>query len=305
MTVVYVDRVFVLNTLVDYLLLLTTAQLAGVPLRRLRFGLCGVLGGVYAAAVFYVPGLAGIGWKLLFGSLLGLLSFCREIHPWRLMALFFLLSGGLAGLLLGIGLAAGQGGALVQKVYCADISWPVLLGSTILFYFLLHLVFRQGARHGGRELMEITISINGCSQRLRALRDTGNTLRDPVRGQPVLVAELGALKELWQPDIWEVLSSPEPAEIKMSRLCLCDSAPHFTLLPFCSVGMPRGLLLAVRSDYIEIGKRKLTGIWIALWEGAVSDGGGYHALWGGAEKGGANEDIDANQAVDTAPAQAG
>ena len=36
MEVVYIDSVFVLNGLLDYLLLLCTARLAGVPLRRLR-----------------------------------------------------------------------------------------------------------------------------------------------------------------------------------------------------------------------------------------------------------------------------
>lgn len=37
MTVVYVDSVFVLNAAMDYLLLLLTARLAGVPLRRRRY----------------------------------------------------------------------------------------------------------------------------------------------------------------------------------------------------------------------------------------------------------------------------
>ena len=35
MTVVYVDEVFLLNTLVDYLLLLSAARLAGTEIRRL------------------------------------------------------------------------------------------------------------------------------------------------------------------------------------------------------------------------------------------------------------------------------
>ena len=34
MTVVYLDRVVLLNLAVDYLLLLATARLAGLPLRR-------------------------------------------------------------------------------------------------------------------------------------------------------------------------------------------------------------------------------------------------------------------------------
>ena len=305
MTVVYIDRVFALNALVDYLLLLTTARLAGTPLRRLRFGLCAVLGGIYAAAVFYLPGLAGIGWKLLLGLGISALAFCREDRMWRLMALFFLLSGGLAGLLLGIGIAIGQGGAVLQKVYCADISWPVLLGSAAGFYLLLHLVFRQGARHGGGELLEITISIGGRSVGVRALHDTGNTLRDPIRGKPVLVAEQSALRELWQPEIGNILSASTAPEAKMSQLCCCGSAPHFTLLPFCSVGQAHGLLLAVRSDYIEMAGKKLPGIWIALCDSPVSDGGGYHALWGGRGKEAENAAIDANPPMDSETVQAG
>ena len=38
MTVIYVDTLFLLNGIIDYLLLLAAARLAGEPLRRLRFG---------------------------------------------------------------------------------------------------------------------------------------------------------------------------------------------------------------------------------------------------------------------------
>ena len=55
MTVVYLDSVFLFNALLDYLLFLSTARLAGIPLRRRRYLLSGVLGGLYAAAVF-LPG---------------------------------------------------------------------------------------------------------------------------------------------------------------------------------------------------------------------------------------------------------
>lgn len=44
MTVVYVDSVFVLNALMDYLLVLCAARLAGIPLRRRRYLLAGLLG---------------------------------------------------------------------------------------------------------------------------------------------------------------------------------------------------------------------------------------------------------------------
>ena len=56
MTVIYVDTLFLLNAVVDYLLLLCAARLAGEPLHRIRFGIGAVLGGLYAVALF-LPGL--------------------------------------------------------------------------------------------------------------------------------------------------------------------------------------------------------------------------------------------------------
>ena len=49
MTVVYIDALFLLNLIVNYLLLLAAAKLAGEPLRRLRLAAGAALGGLYAA----------------------------------------------------------------------------------------------------------------------------------------------------------------------------------------------------------------------------------------------------------------
>ena len=45
MTVIYLDSVFVLNALMDYLLTLGVGRLAGPRLRRGRYLLAGLLGG--------------------------------------------------------------------------------------------------------------------------------------------------------------------------------------------------------------------------------------------------------------------
>ena len=304
MPVVYVDRVFVLNLAVDYLLLLTTATLAGTPLRRGRFALWAAAGGIYAALVFVWPVLAHPLCKAGMGVLLALGAFWREIRPWRLAALFLLLSGGLAGLLLALGLLAGSPTGVLRRVYCADISWWVLLGSALLFYGLLHLVFRQGARYERGELMDIDVVVDGTRCRLRALRDNGNALRDPVRGQPVLVAETRALRELWPPQAAAILESGASPEEKMARLHSAGVEVPFMLLPFRAVGTSGGLLLACRSDYIRIGRRMVTHALVALTDTQVGNGG-YQALWGGQERGERHESVETFCTVDPTADQAG
>lgn len=299
MSVVYIDSVWVINTVVDYLLLLSVASLAGTPLRRLRFLLCAALGGCYAVAVFVLPWLGTAVVRCGFGAGLALLAFWRERRRGRLTALFFLLSAALAGLLLALGLMMGSPSSILSRIYYADISWGVLLLSALLFYGLLYLVFYQKARYGGGEIMEVTIRLEGRQCRLRALRDTGNTLRDPVHGQPVLVAETSVLRELWDDQTAALIESAALPEEKMAALC--SHRLHFSLLPFRAVGTSGGLLLAVRSDSITVGRKRIPHALVALCDTEVG-GGVYRALWGGGEQGGGrrNDQEDSRVAQETA-----
>lgn len=280
--VVYLDRVFLLNLLLDYLLLLAAAQLSGRTLHRLRLLACAAGGGAYAVLTF----LPGCGFlrtplcQLAVGSIIALCAYGGRGRP---ALLFLLLSGGLAGFVLALGLWAGSPTGLLGRVYRGEVSWPLLLGAALGFYVLLRLLLGQGARHGGGELLKITISVCGRKQTVTALYDTGNTLRDPVSGRPALVLERNAAEELWPPEVAAVLASPLPPEEKMARLHRQGAAVTFSLLPFRSVGTPAGLLLAARSDYIEINGRRYPRTPVALSEHPVSDGGGYHALWGDPE----------------------
>lgn len=88
---VYLDSVFLFNALLDYLLVLSAARLAGLTLRRGRYILCGLLGGAYAAAVFLPGGafLTAAPVKAAAGVLLALAAFGGERHFWRLTLLTF------------------------------------------------------------------------------------------------------------------------------------------------------------------------------------------------------------------------
>ena len=188
---------------------------------------------------------------------------------------------------------------------CPRGYWPVLLGAALGFFGLLHLVFRQAARHGGGEIMDATISIGGQSRAVRVLHDTGNTLRSPVTGQPVLVLEQTSLGGLLPPEVERIVTRRAPPEERMAQLHATDLGRRFSLLPFCSIGAPEGLLLAVCSDSVQIGGTTYPRTLVALSPGPVSDGGGYQALWGGTERGKHEKAVQAAAGVAAQSAQAG
>ena len=194
--VVYVDSVFVLNALMDYLLVLCAARLAGIPLRRRRYLLAGLLGGAYAVAVF-LPGLGFLSAtpvKLAAGILLALAAYGGEAKLLRLTLLLFAVSCAMAGCVLALGLVAGGGVPMVNGVFYTDVDAKVLLTAAAAAYLVLTVVFRAAAGKGVRgELVRAQVCLAGRTTAFTAFCDTGNALRDPVSGAPVLVVSPGRL----------------------------------------------------------------------------------------------------------------
>ena len=83
---------------------------------------------------------------------------------------------------------------------------------------------------------EIRVGIGGKESSFTALHDTGNTLRNPVDGRPVLVMEQAAVMDLLPAADAAILREKPTPEIAMARLYAAGSRLHFTLLPYRSVG---------------------------------------------------------------------
>ena len=282
MTVVYLDSVFVLNGLMDYLLALCAARLAGIPLRRRRYLLAGLLGGAYAAAVF-LPGLGFLSAppvKAAAGVLLALTAYGGERKLLRLTLLFFTVSCAMAGCVLALGMLAGGGVPAVNGIFYTDVDAKVLLIAGAAAYLVLTVVFRAAAGKGIRgRLVPVRVCLQGRTADLTALCDTGNSLRDPVSGAPVLVVSPGQLAGILPRQVRQLLESGEDPVRLLEPLVAAAPQLKFRLLPYQAVGVAGGLLLALRSGWVEVAGRRYAGLTVAL--SPTELGTGYGALWGG------------------------
>lgn len=268
----------------DYFLLLLTARLAGIPLRRRRYLLAALLGGVYAAAVFFPGGafLAAPPVKIAAGGLLAVVAFGGEERLIRLMLLFLLVSCGMAGCVLGLSLLAGETVPAVQGILYTDINLRVLVLSAAVAYGALAVVFRSAGRHGLQgQLLPVRLCIGGVETELTALWDSGNSLREPETGQPVLVVESNVLRKVLPQDASRILGMIDlrsPADLMEP---LMAAAPNLRpcLLPYQAVGLSGGLLLALQTDWVELCGERRHRIRAAI--SPTELGEGYSALWGG------------------------
>lgn len=284
MTIIYVDTLFLLNALVDYLLLLAAARLAGEPLRRWRFALGAALGGGYAVAIF-LPGLDFLAHplcRLASAVLMLVVSYGGSRRLLRQGVLFVALTCAFGGGVVAIGLLGGTGLSLGNGVFYSALDIKIVLLSAAVCYGVLTLVFRRLARHStaNGELVPVKLCLGGRTVVLTGLVDTGNTLTDPVSGRPVVVVEGERASPLFPKEYRPVSADLRDPAAALTRLGTGEWRSRFRLLPYRSVGVDRGLLLAVRVDTLELDGRGRGRVLVALSPTPVSDGGGYQALVG-------------------------
>lgn len=282
MKVVYLDTLFFLNAIVDYLLLLGAARLVGEPLYRGRFCVGAVLGGIYAAALF-LPGLEFLSepiCRAVSCLIIAVAAYGGSRRLLRQTLVFLALTCGFGGVLLCV---SYFGKDITQSgVVLSGMDLKTVLLSAALCYGILNADFRRFAAHTAcsGELIQADLWLRGKSVSLMALIDTGNTLTDSATGQPVIVAEGEKLKGLFPRNHCPNIEDMRNPAGGMERLGTGEWRGKFRLLPFRSVGVERGLLLAVRLDRLVLNGKEKGARMVALSPTPVSDGGGYSALVG-------------------------
>ena len=271
---IYLDSLFALNAMIDYFLLLCAARVTGAVLHRGRIALAAVLGGLWAVASV-LPGFEFLSFapvKLVPAVFMALIAFGGERRLWRCLVGFLAVSAAFGGAVWAASMLAG-GGMYGGQVYL-PVSTRVLALSFALCYAGVSLVFRRVGKRAEREILPLAVTLRGKALTLRALRDTGNGLYDPVSGRAVAVAELGAIKPLL--DGFECTGTD--AASLCEALCKLDGlAGRVTLVPYSALGTGHGLLAALRPDRAVISGKE-ADILIGISPSALSQDGDFEAI---------------------------
>ena len=222
---------------------------------------------------------------------MALVSYGGEAKLIRLILLFFALSCGMAGCVLGLGFLTQTGMPILHGILYTDIDWKILLIASTSAYIVLRIAFRASAQQGIQgKCCTVKLSLGGRTTELTALQDTGNALKDPVTGVPVLVISGKVLKNCLSPGVGKLMTTQglcRPVTL-LPLLVQMEPDLHPRLLPYCAVGVKEGLLLAVQSTWVEIEGQRMNHMLIACSPTELGDG--YSALWGGEIKRGGNHE---------------
>ena len=181
---VYVDVLLVINFFMTLLLLLLTAALTKQPRRAGRLCIAAMLGAAYSLILLApkLPAWVVVLSKIAVALVLVLTAFGFSSFKKYLRCLLCFI--------VGVWLLFRPRRIVVKNsaVYF-DLPARTLLLLALAAYVLALLILRLYEKHAGRRaLLELTVDTGARQVRCFALADSGNRLREPFSGAPVIVA---------------------------------------------------------------------------------------------------------------------
>lgn len=199
---IYVDVLFIINFIIDYILLSVTSLFARKKLKILNTVLASTVGGVFSSVIFFVP--VGVFFSAVFTFSAGLLmiliafgkrNFLKILKDTAILYLVSLVTGGLAFSIL-----PKHNHVFNNGIIYADINAYSMLFIFVMSVIIIHCAtgYIRRQKIKSSYIYEITVERNGRSISDFAFFDSGNFLTDPISQKGVIVAEWKSVSSLFE-----------------------------------------------------------------------------------------------------------
>ncbi|MED0674713.1 sigma-E processing peptidase SpoIIGA [Aneurinibacillus thermoaerophilus] len=292
---VYADMVFVINMVIDYMLLFLTGHICRQPLRKRRLLLASAVGAAYTVFLFFPPLSFAFTFlaKFIFSCIMILLAF-RWTRIWttlRLLGAFYAVSFFIGGGLMATHTMLESKSEVVNGIVLTHTG-SAGTNPTFLFIAFGFPIFWWCTRHGYYSVKAnrqvdvqhvcFEVDVFGHTIRCRGFIDTGNQLHDPLSRIPVTIMEA----ELWK----EVLPDGILRQIYCEEIDIASAVPdgeekwleRMRFIPYCTVSSKASFLIAIRPDEVRVyaGNKtyRLRRMLIGLRASPLSADGSYQAV---------------------------
>ena len=270
MKVFYLDSFLVLNLVLDYLLLLLTAKISGIWVQRYKLWLGAVFGAVFATGMFFFSGSGFAGFLLSVAAVWVMISLIfrnqSRIKRLRLAGIFFLLNLVFSGMMIllqnvGVGRISVQNGI----PYIQMEFWQILASATGGF-LLVRLCFRDHSAPIEQHRVHFHGELGQRKLDTLLLADSGNLLREPISGKPVILLAPEQAALLLPMKMSEMLCRPNWEADEVMRMLLEEKITS-RLISVQTATEKHSLTIAVKLDNITINDEKGEGKTEEYWMG--------------------------------------
>lgn len=247
MNIIYLDTLFLVNFVCDYILLLCTARVSGAEIRRGQILLASVLGGLYACLCTFseIPWVRSPIIQCVCSTLLCIAAFGQEARMLRCIISFLCISAMVGGVLSALSIS-------IHETIFLPMNFKIIFPVFAIVCGILSLLLRRFPQLQRKQLHQITVTMNDRTIQFRAMRDTGNELYDPITNLPVLICETTILRQLF-PNLDMSANDPYILFFTLSETDLFKN--RMKLIPYKTIS-ETGILLGFKPDRVQIDDRE-------------------------------------------------
>ncbi len=256
---IYLDILFCVNFIIDYMILVSVKKFLSLDSRLRRLLLGATAGGLCSFVILLPPLPSGLS------IIISLASACFVIGTafaplnrnafFKASAAFFLISFGFCGIMMALFTLFTPEAVVIRNGSVYIEIPPIMLVIATLFCYVILRVIMRITGSGKPENMECSVRVKYRSHEIafKGRLDTGNMLKEPFSGMPVIVSKQSAFA------------------------CVDDLILKSTMrvVPYSSVG-GEGLLYAFRPEeiiVISFGIKHRVSAFIALCDDEKIAGG--------------------------------
>ena len=289
---IYIDVVLIENLIMNYIILFATAIILKLKIKHIRLILASLIGAVYS--ILSYMSLLEIYSSIILKIILSIIIVYVAFYPpkvnqlWKDLLIFYLTSfvfGGAAFSLIYI--IKPQEILMKNGLFLGIYPLKTIILGAILAFIIIITAFKIVKSKISKKDMicEIEIKLNEQEIKTKAMIDTGNLLKDPLTNTPVIVIEHTLLYDCMPKEILNNLEQILGGELeKIPEEIRNKYISKLKLIPFSSLGKQNGMLLGIKSEYVNIiqkdKNRKKENVIIGIYNKSLTKKGEYRALIG-------------------------
>lgn len=288
---IYLDVVIVENLIMNAIITYATAIVTKSKMNHIRIIIASLIGAIYSV-LSYISGLP-IFSNLFFKIFLSIIMVYIAFNPKEMkvlgkqILLFYLTSflfGGVAFAMIYV--IKPQEILMKNGLFLGTYPLKTVFVGAIVASIILITAFKVVKSKITKKDMycEVTIRLQGKFKNIYVMIDTGNLLKDPISGMPVIVVEHTQLYDILPKEILDNLEAILGGDLeKISERIKKEYLTKLKVIPYSSLGKQNGMLLGMKAEKIEIHKEDTiirNDVIVGIYNKALTKRGEYNGLIG-------------------------
>lgn len=290
---VYLDIIFCENILMNYIILLATLVIIKIKNKRqkIRLIISSIIGSAYAIIVYLniLQIYSNIIAKAVLSVVMVYVAFnpsnikqlCKQLITFYLVSFVF---GGCTFAL--IYFAKPENVQIRNGVFVGTYPIKVAIIAGVVAFTITEIVFKinKGKFNTSNTYFDVELYYEEKRFKIKALLDSGNMLKDPISGMPVIIVEKEKLYEVIPKEVLNYIDNTMKGDESNEGWNIQKYLARVRMVPFMSIGKENGMLTGIRMDKARIENEDInierTNIIAGIYDKKIAKDNKYNALIG-------------------------